>query len=171
MLTSLYYILAILLANIFATQIINFGGITFSIGTLFFGLVFTLRDYLHIQLGRHKTYYVIFLAVGINALFSLVGTFSLRVLLASALAMLISEVIDTEIFHKLKEKSFVLRVITSNSVSIITDTVLFLIIAFYGVFPNELLLSLLIGNIVIKYITSLVLIVRKQWYVRSYSYR
>lgn len=160
---GILYIIAILLANLTAGYLITSFGITFALGTLFFGVIFTLRDMMHIELGRKKTYLFIGLAVLVSALFSFIGTFDPRILLASISALLLSETLDTEIFHTLRDRSFWIRVLSSNIVSIIIDTVLFTLIAFYGIWSTPVLIAVILGDIIIKFtISALLLLVKRK---------
>lgn len=70
MLAAIFYICAVLLANLTATLFLPFEiapgtGILVSLGTLVFGLTFTQRDRLHVR-GRRFVYSVIGLAAVIN---------------------------------------------------------------------------------------------------------
>jgi uncharacterized integral membrane protein (TIGR00697 family) len=70
MTAAVFYILAVLLANLTATLFLPFEiapgtGILVSVGTLVFGLTFTQRDRMH-SLGRPFVYKVIFLSAVLN---------------------------------------------------------------------------------------------------------
>ena len=77
-----------------------------------------------------------------------------RLVIASICAEIISEFIDTEIYSawtkKFKNKMIWGRVISSNTVALIIDSIIFCLIAFYGTMPNSILMSILISNVVIK---------------------
>ena len=49
-----------------------------------------------------------------------------------------------------------LRVVASNSVSVPVDTILFLLIAFWGWVPTMVIGQMFIANILIKYVVSLI---------------
>ena len=42
------------------------------------------------------------------------------------------------------------RVISSNTIALIIDSIIFCLIAFYGTMPNSILMSILISNVIIK---------------------
>ena len=72
MTAAIFYILAVLLANLTATLFLPFEvapgtGILVSVGTLVFGLTFTQRDRMHKQ-GRPFVYRVIFISAILNLL-------------------------------------------------------------------------------------------------------
>lgn len=153
------------------------GGLEISVGTLVFGLTFTQRDRMHWK-GRPFVYTVIVTTAVLNVvLVSLLARLwapgwaeawaaadwawlaggaadlaatSDRVLLASFLAILIAETADTEVYHRLRHRSWFVRVMRSNAVSIPVDSVVFTLIAFGGVFPTDRILAIIAGDLVMK---------------------
>ena len=150
---AIVYVVAVLAANYTAEWFIPlplFG--TVAVGTLIFGVTFTMRDYVH-QYGRRAVYLMIaitsVLAVGESIWLGVPQ----RIILASFIAIIISETADTEVYQRLLHRSWLMRVAGSNAVSIPIDTVVFNLIAFAGVFPVAFLVSLTIGEIFIKFAT------------------
>ena len=151
-----------------------------SVGTLIFGITFTQRDRMH-RFGRPFVYRIIFLGAFLNLIMMLsyrfiwgaplVGYFhdqqwqwlaesgemlldsGWQVFLASFIAMVVAESTDTEIYHKLLQKRWMVRVIRSNAVSVPVDSIVFNLIAFAGspLFPVVVLLKIIMGEIVSKY--------------------
>ncbi len=82
---------------------------------------------------------------------------SWRIALAGAAAFLVSQFVDINIFHKLKSRhhrsKLVVRNLVSTSVGQSFDTLIFITIAFYGMFP---LLPLIVGQLVVKVIIAFV---------------
>ena len=144
------YILAVLAANYTATWFIPlpvFGML--SVGTLIFGVTFTQRDRVH-RFGRRPVYLMIFLAALGMVLESVFLGVEWRIILASFIAIVLSETADTEIYHKLLHRSWIQRVTGSNLVSIPLDSLLFNLIAFAGIFAPTMLASIIFGEIVTK---------------------
>ena len=83
-----------------------------------------------------------------------------RIVIASIFAYLTSQFTDVWIFSKIKEKTegkyLWLRNNVSTIISQFIDTVIFITIAFYGVFPNNVVLSIIIGQWFIKILVALV---------------
>lgn len=154
MLPSMWiYIIAVLAANYTATWFVPlpvFGLV--SVGTLVFGITFTQRDRVH-RHGRKMVYWMIFLAALGMVLESIFLRVEWRIIAASFIAILLSESADTEIYHKLLQRSWMKRVIGSNLVSIPLDSLLFNIIAFAGVFKPTLLVAIIFGEVVTKFTT------------------
>lgn len=150
------YIIAVLVANYTATWFIPlpiFGMV--SVGTLIFGITFTQRDRVH-QFGRKMVYLMIFIAAFGMMLESLFLGVEWRIIIASFIAIVLSETADTEVYQKLIKKSWMHRVIGSNLVSIPLDSILFNVIAFYRVFAPGMLVAIIFGEIVAKFATGFI---------------
>ncbi len=153
-------------------------------GTLTYPLTFTLRDLVHKVGGRHVARVVILATAALNVVAALAfwATASLpadaavttaaqdwfgpvlnpvlRITAASVVAQVVAELLDTEVYHR-----FVVRfghrwqwgrVLTSNAVSIPVDSIVFVAIAFGGVVPLGVAVSIIWANIVVKGLTSVV---------------
>jgi queuosine precursor transporter len=147
------YIAAVLAANYTATWFIPlpiFGML--SVGTLIFGITFTQRDRVH-RYGRKAVYGMILVAAAGMVLESLFLEVEWRIIAASFIAILLSETADTEIYHRLLQRSWLQRVIGSNLISIPLDSLLFNLIAFAGVFAPAMLVAIIFGEIVAKFTT------------------
>lgn len=159
MIYAILYILCIIAANLTASTIIELPIIQqFGLGTLFFGPIFTLRDIVHQRKGKIFSYKMIAVAVIVNIFIGILGAFDLRILLASVVAMALSELMDTKVFHEAANNYWYIRVLQSNIISIPLDTILFTIIAFYGIWDITVMIKVIIGNIVIKFVMALVTI-------------
>jgi uncharacterized PurR-regulated membrane protein YhhQ (DUF165 family) len=151
-LTTLIYVLAVLGANYTTTPdwfipLPIYG--TVPLGTFIFGVTFTQRDRLH-HYGRSYVYAAIAFAALANVVMSAVLIVPLRIILASFVAIVLAESADTEVYQKLIDRSWLVRVLGSNAVSIPLDTLLFNGIAFWGALPLATIASVMAGDIVIK---------------------
>ena len=157
-------------------------------GTLTYPLTFTLRDLVHKVGGRHVARVVILTTAALNvaAAIALWATAELpadvavlgpaqewfgpvlnpvlRITAASVVAQVIAELLDTEVYHR-----FVVRfghrkqwgrVLASNAVSIPVDSIVFVVIAFGGVVPFAVAVSIIWANIVVKGLTSVLTVPR-----------
>ncbi len=150
-----FYVLAVLLANLTLNHFITLpGGFgLLSVGTLFFGAVFTLRDRLHV-FGLKSVYLAIALALLVNFT---AGWFlmseepnRMRFLTASFIAILVSELTDTVIFQKMMQRTWLTRALTSNAVSIPLDTILFTLLAFYGIMSWNEMAQIVYADLIFK---------------------
>lgn len=147
------YIAAVLAANYTATWFIPlpvFGMV--SVGTLIFGITFTQRDRVH-RYGRRPVYLMILAAAAGMVLESMFLGVEWRIILASFVAIVLSETADTEVYQRLLHRSWLQRVTGSNLISIPLDSLLFNLIAFAGVFAPGMLIAIIFGEIVVKFFT------------------
>jgi uncharacterized integral membrane protein (TIGR00697 family) len=176
------YIAAQMLADISSLKIVLFLGLSMDAGTLIYPFTFTLRDLVHKVLGRRGARVIIFTAAVINlfmaGLFWIVSRLPYdpsvgqqpdwdsvlspvwRIVLASILAEVFSELTDTEIYHlwvtRITERYQWLRVLTSNAVSIPVDSLIFVWAAFGGVYPSSSVWEIFLANILLKGVVTLV---------------
>lgn len=152
MIWSIIYISAVLSANYTATWFVPlpFFGLV-ALGTLLFGATFTARDYAH-RLGRSKVYAMIGIAAISSAVLAGLGATPWRVVVASVIAIILSEIADTEIYQGLLDRPWLERVFSSNIVSIPLDTILFNVLAFGGVFSGTILVTIVVGEIIVKFV-------------------
>src|SRR5690625_1036018 len=126
------YVAATLLANFTLDSFIPLGDFFLvNVGTLFFGLTFTQRDRLH-RYGRRAVYAMILLAASTNVLLAASLGTPLRFVAVSFITILLAEAADTEVYQRLLERRWLVRVASSNAVSAPLDTVLFTLLAFWG---------------------------------------
>jgi hypothetical protein len=80
--------------------------------------------------------------------------------MASIAAEVISELTDTEIYHwfvtRITRHYQWLRVLTSNSVSVILDNLIFAVVAFGGVLPWIVVGEIFLFNLIVKYAMTLI---------------
>ena len=82
---------------------------------------------------------------------------SIRIAIGSAVAFLIAQNLDVNIFDKLRKKSWYVAPVTSSFFGSIVDTFLFFSIAFYG--TGIPWLSLSIGDLLVKLIVALIMLI------------
>lgn len=145
-----------MLSDIASLKIGVVAGLAVDMGTFVYPITFTLRDVVHKILGKRNAQTLIITAAAINLVMALYlawvagvpsdPTWGLgeafsailgpvwRIVIASILAEIVSELIDTEIYHwfvtRVTTRYQWARVLTSNSVSIPIDSLIFTVIAF-----------------------------------------
>ena len=178
---SIIYVVIGMLSNISSLRIVEVLGISMDAGTLLYPLTFTLRDLIHKKSDKKTAIHIVYIGVVMNLLmfivffivsklpadmlvgdqkeFGQVLVASWRIIIASIVAMFIAEIADSQIYQwyadKFKKYQF-MRVLTSNFISVPLDSIIVTLIAFYGVMPNSVLISITLVNIAIKYIITLV---------------
>jgi len=184
------YILAQAVADVGATKLIEVKGVVMPAGTIMFALTFTLRDLLHKRLGRDwaraaiiaagvfnviQAGYLAWMArvpspvfFGLGEAWAAVFSVVPAITAGSIIAELISELIDTEVYHLVKKKAEKLpqwtRVLISNGISAPIDSFIFAALAFTilpPIFGGEALplaaaFGITSGQIIFKYIVTAV---------------
>jgi uncharacterized integral membrane protein (TIGR00697 family) len=172
------YVAAQMLADITAAKIMAVGPWTVPAGTLVYAWTFTNRDLIHKQLGKRVAKLAIVLAGVINVLMAIYFGFAIvvppaafwqnqeafaatlgivpRIVVASILAEVISELVDTELYHlwvsRVTRRYQWARVAFSNLISVPLDSLLFVVLAFFGNTPIEGMLALILGQTVFKWL-------------------
>jgi len=120
-------------------------------GVYFAGLAFTFRDLTQDQLGRRWTAFAIVIGAGLSAFVSP------QFALASGVAFLLSEFADFAVYSPLRERHWLSAVALSNTVGLVIDSALFLMLAFGS-------LEFLAGQIVGKsWMTALAVLILWGW--------
>ena len=170
------YIAAQLLSDIASLKISLIAGFSMDAGTFIYPLTFTVRDLVHKRLGKMAARNIIVLAAGINLFMALFFQFVAwlpqdpawglgqefaailgpvwRIVIASIVAEVISELIDTEIYHlwqsRITSRYQWMRVLSSNAVSIPIDSLIFCWGAFGFVLPHDVVWSIFFANVIVK---------------------
>ena len=176
------YIAAQLLSDIGSLKIALIAGFSVDAGTFIYPLTFTIRDLVHKQLGKTAARTVIILAAAINLFMVVFFQFAAwlpqdpswglgkefatilgpvwRIVIASIVAEVISELIDTEVYHfwvsRITRKYQWARVLTSNAISIPIDSLIFCWGAFGLMLPNSVVWSIFFANLVVKGLVTVV---------------
>ncbi len=181
-LVSVLYVAAQMMSDIASLRIVMIAGYSIDAGTFIYPLTFTLRDMVHKVAGIKAARILILTAAGINIFmalffrvvsllppdltiglqeeFGLVLSPIWRIVAASIIAEVVSELIDTEGYRfwveKVTKKYQWARVLFSNLLSIPIDSFLFSFLAFWRLFPTSVVISIFISNMIIKGITTIV---------------
>lgn len=145
------YVAAIVISNYLATSMIfDINGLfVLTWGTVTFGIVFFLRDVLH-KYGKLSVYISIVVALLLSGLYNIWAGTGMQIVYASAIALLIGEITDTEIFERIKTNNWASKAIRSNVVSVPLDSILFNTIAFYSTTYQDKIIGFTLGDIVFK---------------------
>jgi len=132
------YLTAIVSANLL---ILEFGpSVSIINGFLLIGLDLSLRDYLHETWEKNLRRNMGFLICAGSGLTILLNLEALQIALASAAAFGVSALLDSLVYHKLKDHPYLVRSNFSNLLGSLTDSILFPVLAFGG-FPFWIILG------------------------------
>lgn len=153
------------------------GSLAVDMGTFIYPITFTLRDLVHKLLGRQVARTLVVAAGVINLVmaaylvwaanfpsdaswglgveFAAVLAPVWRITLASIAAEVVSELLDTELYHlfvtRITRRYQWARVLVSNSLSVPVDNVIFAVGAFGGVLPWVTVWGIFVVNLLVKY--------------------
>lgn len=176
------YIAAQMLADVGSLKIALLGTLSIDGGTFIYPLTFTLRDMVHKQLGRTAARTLIITAGVINLIMAAYFAFlaaltpdptwplqeafanllapAWRIVVASIIAEIVSELLDTEIYHlwvtRVTRRYQWARVLSSNAISVPVDSLVFCWLAFGGTLPAATVWSIVWANILVKGVTTLI---------------
>ena len=176
------YIAAQMLADIASLKIGIVATLAVDMGTFIYPITFTLRDVAHKLLGKRNTQVLILSAAVINLLMAVYLMWAAalpsdpswglgeefaailapvwRIVLASIAAEVLSELLDTEIYHlwvtHVTRRYQWLRVLVSNSVSIPADNLIFAVGAFAITLPWNVVWQIFLINLIVKFAMTLV---------------
>lgn len=175
-LITIAYVAIVAVSNLLVDKFIDLGPFgLLSAGTITFGITFTIRDLAHqasvrAGLGRRPIFLMIGVAAVVNIVVALATNTPARFLVASFLAILISEGIDTEIYHRLRTRSWLARVLSSNAVSVPLDSSIFTVVAFLGVagYDAMTMLQIVQADLIFKFLVGTVLaLIKTSWNRRN----
>lgn len=184
------YVAAQMMADVASLRIVEIGGQAVDAGTLIYPFTFTLRDLVHKIAGKSAARTLIFLAAGINVFMA--GFFLLvarlppdpitgpqlefgsvlapvwGIVVASILAEVVAELIDTEAYQRwvgwFGEDRQWGRVLFSNAISIPVDSAIFVGLAtLFGVFTPEVAWSIFGANVLFKALVTVISIPWIYW--------
>lgn len=177
------YVAAQVLSDVASLRIVEVAGYAVDAGTLIYPFTFTLRDLVHKIAGKAAARVLIVTAAVVNlgmallfwvtsllpagdtapqtVLFGDVLAPVWGIVVASILAEVVSELIDTEVYsqwvRRLGERHQWGRVLASNAVAVPVDSAVFVGVAVLaGVFPSEVAWSIFWVNVVVKGLVTVV---------------
>jgi queuosine precursor transporter len=176
-----WYIAMQLLADISVLKVVQIGAFTAAAGIFTYPITFTLRDMAHKVLGRKQVRQLVLAAGAVNLFMGLLFWFIAklpladpnsvdswakvlapvwRIVLASIVAEVFAELLDTEVYHlwvsRVTRRYQWLRVLVSNTVSLPLDALIFVWLAFGGVLPNEVVWAIWQSNLLAKFVTTVI---------------
>lgn len=170
------FVAVLLISNVASTKILQLGPFSFDGGTILFPLAYIFGDVLTEVYGYRRSRRVIwtgFISIVVAALifgivdllppakgWELQSSFHAilgqtpRIVVASLIAYFAGEFSNSFVLAKMKiltrGRWLWSRTIASTLVGEAVDTVLFLLVAFFGALPNDLLLTIFVSNFIFK---------------------
>ncbi|WP_346856611.1 queuosine precursor transporter [uncultured Draconibacterium sp.] len=193
MLTGILFAACLLLSNILASKIMMIGPWSAPAGVLIFPLAYIINDVLVEVWGYQKTRLIIWAGFGVNVLAVLFFTLAIsvtaapfwqnqdafttvlgstpRIVAASMLAYLLGSFLNAYVMSKFKVltkgKGFSIRAILSTLVGEGADSLIFISIAFAGLFPVKVILGMIVTQALIKTVYEIAVLPLTIWTVNK----
>jgi uncharacterized PurR-regulated membrane protein YhhQ (DUF165 family) len=132
-------------------------------GAFSYPIAFLITDLANRSFGkivaRKIVYFGFFLGIGFTIIFStdFVDYISIRIAIGSGIAFLIAQLVDIQIFDKLRKKEWFIAPLTSSIIGSTIDTFLFFSISFYATGVPWVTLSL--GDLTVKILVALAMLI------------
>jgi len=137
-------------------EILTYGAFTYPIAFL----ITDLANRSYGKLAARKIVYIGFI-IGISFTLFFTTNFSnlisVRIAIGSGTAFIVSQLLDVQIFDKLREKEWFVAPLTSSFIGSVVDTFLFFSISFYGTGIAWVTLS--VGDLAVKIFVALLMLI------------
>lgn len=182
-----YSVMATLLANIEVLILVEAFGVEMTLGNVLFASTFLITDILSENHSRKDANKAVLISTACSVMFVLISqswllftpsendmtssaihlifSFTPRIVIASLIVYLVSQLIDVWLYHKWWEwckrhfkdgrKGLWIRNNGSTMISQLINTTLYTAFAFYGTYPIETLISIASSTYIVYFITSL----------------
>ena len=157
---------AVVLSSNYLVQFpINYYGLNeiLTYGAFSYPIAFLITDLANRSYGkrvaRKIVYFGFVLGIGFTILFStdFADLISIRIAIGSGIAFLTAQLLDVQIFDRLRKKEWFVAPLTSSMFGSTIDTFLFFSISFYGTGVPWVTLSL--GDLIVKVIVALIMLI------------
>ena len=137
-------------------QILTYGAFSYPIA-------FLITDLANRSFGKLVAKKIVYIGFIIGILFTLIFStnfqdlISIRIAIGSGTAFLVAQLIDVQIFDKLRQRKWFVAPLTSSFIGSVIDTFLFFSISFYGTGIPWFTLSL--GDLAVKILVALIMLI------------
>jgi len=132
-------------------------------GAFSYPIAFLITDLANRSYGKIIAKKIVYIGFAIGILFTLFFStnfydlISIRIAIGSGTAFITAQLLDIQIFDKLRRKSWFIAPLASSFIGSIVDTFLFFSISFYGTGVNWITLSL--GDLAVKIFVALIMLI------------
>ena len=132
-------------------------------GAFSYPIAFLITDLANRSFGKIVARKIVYIGFTIGILFTLIFStnftdlISIRIAIGSGTAFLIAQLLDVQIFDKLRQKKWFVAPLTSSLIGSTIDTFLFFFISFYGTGIPWITLSL--GDLTVKFFVALIMLI------------
>ena len=167
----LFFILAVFMATVvavsnylvqFPIKYLNLENFL-TYGAFSYPIAFLITDLSNRRYGKNTAKKIVYLGFGLGVFLTFYFStnysdlISIRIAVGSGVAFLTAQLIDVNIFDRLRQKEWFIAPLTSSLIGSIIDTFLFFSISFYGTGINWVTLSF--GDLFVKIFVSLTMLI------------
>ncbi len=162
---SLLMGVVVLASNYLVQFPINYYGLQdiLTYGAFSYPIAFLITDLANRSFGKTIARKIVYIGFVIGIFFTLIFStnfedlISIRIAIGSGTAFMVAQLLDVQIFDKLRQKKWFIAPLASSFVGSIVDTFLFFSISFYGTGVPWVTLSL--GDLAVKILVALIMLV------------
>ena len=132
-------------------------------GAFSYPVAFLVTDLANRSFGKSVAKKIVYFGFTTGVLFTLFFStnfedlISIRIAIGSGIAFIVAQLLDVQIFDRLRKKRWFIAPLTSSLIGSITDTFLFFSISFYG--TGMPWVTLAIGDLAVKIIVALIMLI------------
>ena len=132
-------------------------------GAFSYPIAFLITDLSNRVYGKNGAKKIVYFGFSIGILFTLIFStnfgdmISIRIAIGSGTAFIVAQLLDVQIFDKLREKKWFIAPLASSMIGSIIDTFLFFSISFYG--TGIPWFSLALGDLAVKIFVALIMLI------------
>ena len=164
-LLSFFMGVVVLSSNFLVQFPVNYYGLNniLTYGAFSYPVAFLITDLANRSYGKIIARKIVYLGFLIGVIFTLffstnfADLISVRIAIGSGSAFLVAQLLDVQIFDKLRKNSWYIALLASSSIGSVVDTFLFFSIAFVGTEVPWITLSL--GDLAVKFFVALVMLI------------
>ena len=140
-------------------------------GAFSYPIAFLITDLANRSYGKAAAKKIVYFGFAIGVLFTFFFStnfsdlISIRIAIGSGTAFIVAQLLDVQIFDKLRNKKWFVAPLTSSFIGSTIDTFLFFSISFYGTGAPWITLSL--GDLVIKILVTLIMLIHFRLLIRN----
>jgi len=165
LLLSLIMGVVVLASNYLVQFPINYYGLEkiLTYGAFSYPIAFLITDLANRSYGKFAARNIVYIGFAIGISFTLLFStdfadlISVRIAIGSGTAFLVAQLLDVQVFDKLRKKIWYIAPLTSSIIGSTVDTFLFFSIAFYGTGVPWFTLSL--GDLLVKILVALMMLI------------
>ena len=172
---SLIMGVVVLISNYLVQFPVNYYGLNeiLTYGAFSYPIAFLITDLANRSYGKLVARKIVYIGFAIGISFTLLFStnftdlISLRIAIGSGTAFLIAQILDVQIFDKLRKRDWFIAPLTSSLIGSTVDTFLFFSISFYATGVPWVTLAL--GDLIVKILVALIMLIPFRFLLKTFK--